>query len=257
MLPMYEAIADCGQGSPGGLYQPNQIACPNPQIPIGQQQTLTMYNGSIVRGVYTFPRIIEYKVDNVPKFAVNPASELTIKSIEAALIFHPTPAPNRTLTTTNKEFWGPIEMDAYNPITQAKPFTQRMNESGFEIETWRDDPNVSTDDDYVNQVWYRTPFLPLSCITNASFKAFENTISDIHLKVKVVFTRNDANGQAREVVLVFTYNVETEEIESWGLLNYHIGSKVGAVFNCFADCDLRRNFVDQISASPFGPCIFT
>ena len=137
-------------------------------------------------GVYD-DKIRHYKLSSQLKFATNPHSKMNLIDLKAALVVYDT---NRTQGLGNF----PANFVNPNPFTTVDT---QLNKMGYEFET---DKRV------------RTAFVPLGCLTNTGILvAMQHSIgipyrdSQVYIKIKATFRRQDAGANTQDVLYVGTY----------------------------------------------------
>ncbi|MEZ4775012.1 MAG: T9SS type A sorting domain-containing protein [Bacteroidia bacterium] len=135
-----------------------------------------------------FPRIYQYKLKNPLKYALNPASQLEVVSIDAAIIYEiGQNEANISVDTTLQmvreistslgppfiksplAFYGPVSMTKLGSRYNDLSFVERLNESGIQVDLWpkADITTSNNNSKGVNdagKITYSTGFYPFQCL---------------------------------------------------------------------------------------------
>ncbi|UTW67457.1 T9SS type A sorting domain-containing protein [bacterium SCSIO 12643] len=180
--------------------------------------------------VSRLPKVRQYKLKKDIKFALNPHSNLELKSIEGAFLYRiGGPRDNKTKVLSNdyvsnitingasNVMHGPIGPANTEPI-DFNNYEESLFDQGIEINRWEVD-----DDDWLDSLTFKTPYSSLSCMKNNQFRVFVNRAyewnnypewdyggsndPEITFRIRAVLERKDGKGEP--VIFIATYNVET------------------------------------------------
>ncbi|WP_143309957.1 T9SS type A sorting domain-containing protein [Chitinophaga vietnamensis] len=174
-----------GYTAPNPSYDPN--CAPTPDDPYKCDGNTPYINGSI--GTLD-DKIRVYKVSAPIKYVLNPAAKVDLIDLKVALVVY---------DTMYHEHWNtPATFGNVAPYTS---LNGQLNNMGYE---------------YENDIRYRTPFVSLNCINNTSIAVvMSNNINgrlimptDIYLKVKAIFRRQDAGPNTQDILFIGTYKTD-------------------------------------------------
>lgn len=150
-------------------------------------------------------KIRQYKLTAPLKYAINPAANMDLIDIKAALVIY-----DSTIGV------GFNHAASFGDVQLYSSYSQKLNNMGYEYET--------------NQK-YRTAFVPLSCISNTSIMdCLGSSVaypvrnpSDVYLKIQATFRRQDATATTQDVIFAATYKTSiTRSVLDPGNLTFFI-----------------------------------
>lgn len=185
-----------------------------------------------VLNIYDEPIVRQYRIPFPVKYAVNPASNLRVKKIDAAIQIRYTSLYPPDLEAPGAiDFPKPVEFgDPYNYMGLS--FQERMSRIGIVIEqmpeTYPTNPNG---------LILRTKYVPLQCLSDLSFSLYQSSPLtnqfNLYLKLMVTLERTD-DPQAQEVLLILTTPAGIQCCDNFPSGNYPDHKVNYSVnYNCF------------------------
>ncbi|MBI2722819.1 MAG: T9SS type A sorting domain-containing protein [Bacteroidetes bacterium] len=164
----------------------------------------------------------KYKLSTTPKFIINPASNLDIESIDAAIVMEYNNSVQLTelqnLSTLSTQPQIPLYSQLSLKYPSGTSFETKLNNllsgSGLDLEFISDNyPTASN-----SIIRFRTKYVPLECLSNIDFSLYGNSsnpiaIPKMYLKVYCKLKRQN-NTNSDPVVIVQTFDVSESFINA-------------------------------------------
>lgn len=179
-----------GYTMPNPGYDPNCVETPDD--PYACYNNYPTISSEI--GIYD-TKIRQYKLAAPIKYAINPAANLNLIDIKAALVIYDSVIDYSGALGASSGWNFPATFDNVNAYSSVG---EKLNNMGYEYETEKK---------------FRTAFVPLSCISNTSIAEclgmsqgvpLRNP-TDVYLKINATFRRQNATSTTQDVIFVTTY----------------------------------------------------
>ncbi|MEL6699975.1 MAG: hypothetical protein AAFP89_27380, partial [Bacteroidota bacterium] len=208
-------------------------------------KTPSNYPTTNINGQQTYkfllPPVRQYRLKSIPKYVVNPASELELIGLDYAIQYKlGENAGNKSVNPSHCISQGGAaeeKLGLYGPVAVGRPLTTRwdnmsyyeqLRNYGISMAMW---PNTSPND--ISDITYTTDFFPASCsfdqsiflaVPSSTVTGLEPDFTDyaytpeIMLKVRAVLRRKDAHADndTEDVIFMATYEVDVESIPGGG-----------------------------------------